>query len=335
MMLVARRALDVLLAELDGLADACAALAERHRGTLMAGRTLLQQALPITFGLKAAGWLGAVLEARDQVARVRTERLAAQLGGASGTLASLGDRGLDVLHELCVELDLAEPALPWHTARARVAELGAALAVASGTAAKIALDVVLLAQTEVAEVAEGAPGGSSALPQKRNPAGAVEIDACFRGVQAQASVLMGALRAEHERAAGAWQAEWPALSEALRLTGGACGRARLVVEQLQVDERRMRANLDASGGLLLSEQVMMALAPAVGRHRAQELVRAAAGRAGGGRPFRDELLADPEVAAALGPDGVAAALDPGRYLGSTPALIDRALAAHRARRRST
>jgi 3-carboxy-cis,cis-muconate cycloisomerase len=335
MMLVARRALDVLLAELDLLADACAALAERHRATPMAGRTLLQQALPITFGLKAAGWLMAVVEARDLVARVRAERLAAQLGGASGTLASLAERGLDVLRELCAELDLAEPALPWHTARARVVELGAALAVAAGTAAKIAVDVALLAQTEVAEVAEGAPGGSSALPHKRNPAGAIEVDACFRGVQAQVGVLVAAMRSEHERAAGAWQAEWPAISEAFRLAGGACGRVREVVEGLQVDVARMRANLDATGGLLLSEHVAMTLAPALGRQRAQELVRAAAGRTAGGTGFRGELLADAEIAARLGPEGVDAALDPGRYLGSAPAFVDRALAAHRTRRRGT
>jgi 3-carboxy-cis,cis-muconate cycloisomerase len=334
MMLVSRRALGVLLAELDGLADACAALAERHRDTLMAGRTLLQQALPITFGLKAAGWLGAVLEARDQVARMRSERLAAQLGGASGTLASLGDRGLDVLRELCAELDLAEPVLPWHTARARVVELGAALTAAGGTAAKIALDVVLLAQTEVAEVSEGAPGGSSALPQKRNAVGAVEADACFRGLLGQVAVLNASMRAEHERPAGAWQAEWPAVSEAFRLAGGACGRMRRVLEQLRVDERRMRANLDATGGLLVAEQVSMALAASVGRQRAQELVQAAAGRAAEGGAFREELLAEPEIASRLGADGVDAALDPGRYLGSTSALIDRALAAHHARRRS-
>ena len=334
MMLVARRALDVLLAELDGLADACAALAVRHRRTLMAGRTLLQQALPVTFGLKAAGWLVAVLEARDQVALVRDGRLAVQLGGASGTLASLGDRGLDVLRELSTELGLAEPVLPWHTARARVVELACALAGAAGAAAKIALDVTLLAQTEVAEVAEGEPGGSSALPHKRNPAGSVEVDACFRGVQAQVSVLVGAQRAEHERAAGAWQAEWPALSEALRLAGGACGRARQVVEQLRVDEGRMRANLDLGGGLMLSEHVAMALATRIGRDAAHRRVEAAARRAGGAAgTFRDELLADPEVAAHLGPEGVDRALDPAGYLGSTPALIDRALAAHGARRR--
>ncbi|HSR23592.1 MAG TPA: 3-carboxy-cis,cis-muconate cycloisomerase [Candidatus Eisenbacteria bacterium] len=335
MMLVARQALDVLLAELDALAGACAALAVRHRHTLMAGRTLLQQALPVTFGLKAAGWLVAVLEARDQVALVRDGRLAVQLGGASGTLASLGDRGLDVLRELSAELGLAEPVLPWHTARGRVVEVACALAGAAGAAAKIALDVTLLAQSEVAEVAEGAPGGSSALPHKRNPAGSVEVDACFRGVQAQVSVLVGAQRAEHERAAGAWQAEWPALSEALRLAGGACGRARQVVEQLRVDEGRMRANLDLGGGLMLSEHVAMALAARIGRDAAHRRVEAAARRAAGGAAatFRDELLADPEVAAHLGPEGVDRALDPAGYLGSTPALIDRALAAHGARRR--
>lgn len=333
MMLVARRALDVLLAELDGLAGACAALADRHRSTLMPGRTLLQQALPITFGLKAAGWLMATLEAGDAVRAVRANRLAVQLGGASGTLASLGDRGLDVLAGLAAELDLPEPVLPWHATRGRIVELALALAAAGGAAAKIAVDVALLMQSEVAEVAEGAPGGSSALPQKRNPVGAVEVDACFRGLQAQVAVLVASQRVEHERAAGAWQAEWPALSEAFRLAGGACGRARAVVEGLRVDSDRMRANLDVSGGLMLAEHVAMVLAAKVGRSAAQGAVQAAAGRAvaGGGRPFREELLADPAVAAHLAPAEVEAALDPAGYLGSTPALIERALAAHRRR----
>lgn len=335
MMLVSRRALDVLLAELDGLAAASAALADRHRDTLMPGRTLLQQALPITFGLKAAGWLVASMEAADAVRTVRFGRLAVQFGGASGTLASLGHRGLDVLARLAAELDLAEPVVPWHAARGRVVELALALAAAGGAAAKIALDVALLMQTEVAEVAEGAPGGSSALPQKRNPVGAVEVDACFRGLQAQVAVLVGSQRVEHERAAGAWQAEWPALSEAFRLAGGACGRARIVVEELRVDASRMRANLDVSGGLMLAEHVAMVLAARVGRSAAQRVVQAAAGRtSAGGGPFREELMADPEVTAHLTPGEVDAALDPAGYLGSTPALIERALAAHRERARS-
>ncbi len=332
LMLVSRRALDVLLDEAGGLAGACAALAGRHSATLMAGRTLLQQALPITFGLKAAGWLVAVLEARERLADVRARRLAVQLGGASGTLAALGDRGLDVLRRLAAELGLPEPVLPWHSARGRVAELGGALALAAGAAGKIALDVALLAQTEVGEVAEAAPGGSSALPHKRNPVAAVEVNACVRGLDAQVAVLNGALLAEHERAAGAWQAEWPALAEAFRLAGGAVGRTREAVAGLRVDERRMRANLELTGGLLLSEQVLMALAPRVGRRRAAELVRGAAGRASAaGRTFREELLADDDVAAHLGPEAIEAALDPGRYLGATPALIDRALALHRNR----
>jgi 3-carboxy-cis,cis-muconate cycloisomerase len=265
---------------------------------------------------------------------VRSRRLAVQLGGASGTLASLGDRGLDVLARLAAELDLAEPVMPWHAARGRVVEVAAALAEAGGAAAKIALDVALLMQTEVAEAAEGAPGGSSAMPQKRNPVGAIEVDACFRGLQAQVSVLVASQRVEHERAAGAWQAEWPALTEAFRLAGGACGRARAVVEQLRVDEGRMRANLDAGGGLMLSEHVAMVLGARVGRSAAQRAVQAAAGRASaaGGRPFRAELLADPEVTAHLSAAEVDAALDPAGYLGSTPALIERALAAHRERK---
>jgi 3-carboxy-cis,cis-muconate cycloisomerase len=334
MMLVARRALDVLLTELDGLAGACAVLADRHRGTVMAGRTLLQQALPITFGLKAAGWLLAVLEARDAVARVRATRLAVQLGGASGTLAALGDRGLDVLAGLASALGLAEPVLPWHAARSRIVELALALATAGGAAAKIALDVALLAQTEVAEVSEGSPGGSSAMPHKRNPAGAVEVDACFRGLQAQVGVLVAAQRVEHERAAGAWQAEWPALSEAFRLAGGACGRARAVVEDLRVDEARMRANLAASGGLPLAEHVAAVLGQRAGHEAARRLVQEAAARAStGGRSFREELLAEPAVAAHLKPAELDAALEPEAYLGSTEALIERALQAHLGRRR--
>src|SRR5262249_43300526 len=196
-------------------------------------------------------------------------------------------------------------------ARGRIVALGLGLAAAGGAAAKIALDVALLMQTEVAEAVEGSPGGSSALPQKRNPVGAVEVDACFRGLQAQVAVLVASQRVEHERAAGAWQAEWPALSEALRLAGGACGRGRGGVEQLRGDERRMRANLDLSGGLMLAEHVSMVLAARVGRSDAHRLVQAAAGRtSAGGRPFRDELLADPDVAAHLGPAEVDAALDP-------------------------
>jgi 3-carboxy-cis,cis-muconate cycloisomerase len=334
MMLVARRGLDLLDDDLGALAGAAATLAEQHRATLLPGRTLLQQALPTTFGLKAAGWLVAVLEARARLRDVAHRRLAVQLGGAVGTLAAFGDRGFDVVRALSAELDLAEPLVPWHTARGRLVELGTALALAAGTAGKIAQDIVLLAQSEVAEVSERrAPGrgGSSTLPQKRNPVGAVETLACVRSVNAQADILIGAMTQEHERAAGAWQAEWPALAEALRLTAGAVSRAVELLSGLDVHVARMRRNLDASGGLLMAESVMMALAPRIGRQRAQELVtRAAALAADSGRSLREALLAEPTMAAQLKAEELDAALDPLDYLGSAGAFIDRALAAYQA-----
>jgi 3-carboxy-cis,cis-muconate cycloisomerase len=226
---------------LDGVVAACAGLAREHRDTPMAGRTLLQQALPVTFGLKAAGWLVGVAEAR---ATLRTVPLAAQLGGGAGTLAALGDRGPAVLAAFAARLGLAEPPLPWHGARGRVAELGAALAVAAGAVEKIALDVVLLAQTEVAEVSE--PGGrSSAMPHKRNPAAAIRARAAARSVRAAAGVLLEAMAGEHERAAGAWHSEWTALTDALAGTGGAAWAVRESLEGLTVHPDRMRANLEA------------------------------------------------------------------------------------------
>jgi 3-carboxy-cis,cis-muconate cycloisomerase len=300
----------------------------------MAGRTLLQQALPITFGLKAAGWLGGVLAASDALLAARS-RLAVQLGGAAGTLSAFGDRGPEVVSQLSVRLELAEPILPWHAERSRVALLGSALGVAAGTAGKIALDVALLMQTEVAEVSEPAPGGSSAMPHKRNPVAAVEIDAAVRGAQAQAAVLLSAMRAEHERAAGAWQAEWPALSDALLLTGGAVGRAAAMVGGLRVDERRMRGNLELTGGLILSEQLMMALAAPLGRPRAEELVRAAVERARErGRSFEAEVSEDSRILEHLTREQVAAALEPESWLGSAATFVEAALTVYRDTRRS-
>jgi 3-carboxy-cis,cis-muconate cycloisomerase len=248
MMLIAKRGVDLLLTDLGGLADGCARLADRHRTSVMAGRTLLQQAVPITFGLKAAGWLMGVTEAAERLAELRRGRLAVQLGGAAGTLASFGDAGFEVAAGLAHSLGLVEPPLPWHAERTRIAQLGSALAIAAGASGKIALDILLLAQTEVGEVAEGEPGGSSAMPHKRNPVAAIEADACARGAAAQAAVLIGSLRAEHERAAGAWQAEWHAVGEAFRLTSGAVARTRASVGHLVVDVARMRSNLRLGGG---------------------------------------------------------------------------------------
>jgi 3-carboxy-cis,cis-muconate cycloisomerase len=242
-MLVSRRALDLIIETLGGVAGECARLAEDHRSAPMAGRTLLQQAVPTTFGLKAAGWLGGVLDARRGLRRIREERLAVQLGGAAGTLSALGDAGPEVARLLADELGLAESP-PWHTNRARIAELGAALAVAAGAVAKIGLDVALMSQTEVGEVAEAEGGRSSAMPHKRNSVGSVLAVACARVVNGHVSVLLSSMPQEHERAAGPWHAEWPALSGALAFTAGAADGARRALSGLQVDPERMRANLE-------------------------------------------------------------------------------------------
>jgi 3-carboxy-cis,cis-muconate cycloisomerase len=336
MMLIARRGLDVILADLEKAAAAAATLADRHRTTIMAARTLLQQALPTTFGLKVAGWLIAIVEARSELARVAQTRLAVQFGGAGGTMAALADRGLDVARELSAELALAEPTLPWHTARARVVEVASALGVAAGVSGKVALDVVLLAQTEVGEVSERAGAGrgvSSALPHKRNPVDAIEILAGVRGISAQVAVLQSAMVQEQERAAGAWQAEWPAFAEALRLAGGAASRLASLLIGLQVDPERMRRNLDLSGGTIMAEHVAMLLGERLDRVMARALVDAAvATSTATGRPFKDVLAGDSAITTHLKPEELDAALDPSRYLGVAGPLIDRALAAYRAQK---
>jgi len=237
--LVARDATAIIVTELDGVAHTSAELADAHRATVTAGRTLLQQAVPTTFGLKAASWLVGIVHARGRLAQLR---LPAQLGGAAGTLAALGDDALDVLHAYAEELDLPEPVLPWHTRRLPIAELGAALAVAAGFCAKIALDLTLLAQTEVDEIRLPPGGASSTMPHKRNPVGPVLTRACAEHVRAAAGVLLD-LEHEHERAAGAWHAEWKALADALAFTGGAAASLRETLERIEVDPERMRANL--------------------------------------------------------------------------------------------
>jgi 3-carboxy-cis,cis-muconate cycloisomerase len=334
MMLIVQRGLGYVLEDLDRAAAAAASLADRHRATLMAARTLMQQALVTTFGLKAAGWLAAIVDARAEVDRVRRTQLAVQFGGAAGTLASLLDKGLAVAHTMAAELNLVEPVLPWHTARARVAEVANALGIAAGVAGKGALDVVLLAQTEVGEVAEGTAdgeGGSSTLPQKHNPVQSVAILTAVRGVQAQVALLQGAIAQEHERAAGAWQAEWPALSETLRLAGGAVSRLADVLAGLQVDSQRMRHNLDLTGGLIMAESVVTAMSKRVDRVTARKLVDAAVATAEeGGQTFAELLAQDPSIGLYLRPGELTDALDPAGYLGASDALIDRALAAHRA-----
>src|SRR5919198_63301 len=253
--LVARQARELVIADLGGVGAACARLAEEHRDGVMAARTLLQQATPTTFGLKAAGWLVAVVQARAALRRVE---LPAQLGGASGTLAALGDHGLDVLQAYARELELPEPVVPWHTARLPFAELGGGLTLVVGVADKVALDLALLGQTEIGEVREPPDGGSSTMPHKRNPVGSTLVRACALHARAAASVLAAALPQGQERAAGAWQAEWGALSEALAFTGGAVSWLRQTLEGLEVDTERMRANIRPE---TLSEAERFGLAP--------------------------------------------------------------------------
>ncbi|WP_239088501.1 3-carboxy-cis,cis-muconate cycloisomerase [Planosporangium mesophilum] len=329
MSLVAKRASAVIESHLAACADRLAALADEHRHTVQIGRTLLQQALPTTFGVVCAGWLVALDEARTGLARVRAERLAVQLGGAVGTLASLGEHGPRVADLLADELGLATPTLPWHTARGRVAELAAALGVVAGALGTVALDVTLLSQTEVAEVAEGTGGGSSAMPHKRNPARSVLVNACAHRVPGLVATVFAALPQEAQRAAGRWQAEWETVTELLRLTGGAAGHTRALLADLRVDPVRMRANLDAGGGLTMAESAVGRLAGAMGRERARAAVTAASklARESGGT-LRDALLDDPEVRAAVGSDELDAALEPASYLGAAEVFVDRALRAH-------
>jgi 3-carboxy-cis,cis-muconate cycloisomerase len=316
-MLVARGGLRLVIGELDGVLSACADLARAHRGTVMSGRTLLQQAVPTTFGAKAGCWLVSLVEARRRLVEIQDARLAVELGGAAGTLAALGDRGLEVLRLLAEELELAEPVVPWHSSRVRIAELGAALDVTAGVLAKIGVDVALLAQSEVGEVREPAGrGGSSTMPHKRNPVGSALVVACAAQVHGAAGVLSGAPVSEHERGLGGWQSEWAPLSQALACTGGGAAAIREVLSGLEVDRGRMRSNMSE---LLGAEHASFLLAERMGRARAHELV----GEAARSESFRGGLLA-----AGLTPDEVDRVLDPSGYLGAAEAFVDRALACY-------
>ncbi|MFC0529669.1 3-carboxy-cis,cis-muconate cycloisomerase [Phytohabitans kaempferiae] len=316
-MLVARDALGLIIADLTAAAEAAARLAGAHRDTPVAARTLLQQALPTTFGLVAAGWLTALDGVVDRLAGVRDTRLAVQLGGAAGTLAAFDSPS--IVERLAAELDLPAPDLSWHTDRTRVADLAGALGTACGIVGKVAGDVVLFAQTEVGEVVEGAPGGSSSLPHKQNPVAAVSARACAAQAPGLAGTLLASMGHEHQRAAGAWHAEWAPFTGLLRSTGSAAHWLARCLAHLRVDPGRMRANLDATGGALLAERIGAALAPKVGATEAHDLVRAAVAS---GRPLAEALAAHFDQAE------LDALLDPASYLGAAPALTDRALKRH-------
>lgn len=337
-MLVASRALALLLDDLDRTAAALAGLAAEHRDTPMPGRTLTQHAVPVTFGLKAAGWRSLVLDARRRLAAVRSA-LPVQLGGAAGTLAAFhafaeGDGqpadpglGLRLLAGYAAETGLAEPRLPWHTLRTPVADLAGALAFAAGALGKLGADVSLLSRTEIGEVSEGSGGGSSAMPHKANPVRATLIAAAARQVPALASVLYGCLAAEDERPPGAWHAEWQPLREALRLAGGAARDAAELTEGLRVHTHRMRDNLQATGGLIVSEHLAAALSAVIGRSPARAALERAARRATNeGIGLDQALQEEPAIAGALPTGRLRELADPANYLGSAQALVDRALA---------
>jgi len=382
-MLLARRALDASRADLERAADAAAHLAATHRGSVMIGRTQLQQAVPVTFGVVAAGWLSGLDAAIDGVAAAREARLAVQFGGATGTLASLGAGGDRVKALFAEEVGLPDPALPWHTERLRIIDVAIAMARVTAALGKIARDVALLAQTEVAEVAEGpgdgpgegraearaeapahgaaqrpahgpargaahgpahgtghtngtAPrrGGSSAAPNKANPVAAVAILGCARQVPGLVATVVASAEQEHQRAAGAWHAEWQPFTDILRLASSAAAWGAELLTGLQVDTARMAANLASAGGLPLAERVTALLATVLGGPQAHELVASAAARAASsGLPLRDVLLAAPELEerldeAGITPGQIEAALDPAGYLGSSADFITAALRAH-------
>ncbi len=329
-----RDGLRLMRGELDAIAAGLARLAETHRRTIMAGRTHLQHALPTTFGLKCAVWLQPILAHLQRLDELRPRVEVVEFGGAAGTLASLGDRGVAVLEELARELGLGAPAAPWHVARDGVAEAVGFLGLVCGSLAKIATDVILLCQTELAEVSEPhqeGRGGSSTMPQKRNPIASEYILAAARAVQALVPVMQGAMAADQERATGPWQAEMLALPQAFVLAHGAAQHAHAIADALVVDPDRMRRNLEASGGLIMAEAVMMGLAPSLGREAAHHLVRRACDRAlAEHTSLHDALLREPAVAERLDAAAIARLTEPANYLGAADAFIDRVLAVARA-----
>ncbi|MFE9534594.1 adenylosuccinate lyase family protein [Streptomyces sp. NPDC006691] len=342
-MLVAQRALRVIRGDLVRTAAALAESAVRYRDTVMAGRTLALQAVPTTFGLKAAGWRQLVLDAERRVGHVLDGGLPVSLGGAAGTLAGYleyarldGEESLDpgehldrLVEAFAAETGLARPVLPWHTLRTPMADLAAALAFTAGALGKIAVDVQSLTRTEVAEVAEpfvAGRGGSSAMPHKRNPVLATLIRSAALQVPALASALTQCMLSEDERSGGAWHAEWQLLRECLRLTGGAAHTAVELTEGLEVRPERMLTNLGLTGSQIVSERIVAVLAPKLGKVVAKRLLGDASALAGRtGRPLADVLAETPELTGLIAEKELVALCDPTAYTGMAGALVDRAV----------
>ncbi|MEP7208850.1 MAG: 3-carboxy-cis,cis-muconate cycloisomerase [Casimicrobiaceae bacterium] len=330
-----RAALDLLDADYARLSAALAGLAQREAETLLAGRTWLQQALPITLGVKVAGWLSAVERDRTRLAAVRAHALVLQFGGAAGTLASLEGHGLAVAEALGAALDLAVPELPWHAQRDRIAECAAVLGIAVGTLGKIARDVSLLMQTEIGEAFEpsgAGRGGSSTMPHKRNPVSAAVVLAAAIRVPPLVATMLAAMVQEHERGLGGWHAEWDTLPEIFGLAAGALAETLRVASDLEVDRPRMRANLDITRGLLAAEGVALALGRTLGKQDAHRLMEAASHRAvAEQRHLRAVLDEMPEVHARLDAADLDRLFDPGAATGAAAQWITRVLAARTTR----
>jgi 3-carboxy-cis,cis-muconate cycloisomerase len=329
-MLTLRAGIDALLADIGRAIAGFARLARQHRNTPAVARTWLQHALPMPFGLKLAEYAAALHRSRLRLRRLRRETLALQFGGAAGTLASLGDKGWLVAEKLAQELELILPEAPWHTHRDRIAEAASVLAIVAGTCGKIARDVQLLMQTDVAEAFEPSGegrGGSSTMPHKRNPVAAATALAAATMAPNLAATIFAAQVQDHERSAGPWHAEWPVLPMLLLVTSGALAATVDIAEGLEVDAARMRVNLDATHGLIMAEAVTFALAEKIGKSEAHHLVEAASKKAvAGKKDLREVLARDTKVAAHLNADQLTKLFEPMAYLGISQALIDRLLA---------
>ena len=328
-----REALARIETDLHATGGALAVQIAAHRSVIMVGRTWMQHALPITVGIKLAGWLDALTRHRERIAKVRRDIAVLQFGGAAGTLASLGTRGLDVSNALAAELGLAAPSLPWHAHRDRVPEVATTLGLLVGTLGKIARDMALMMQTEVGEAfepagAEGsARGGSSAMPHKRNPVACAAILAAATRMPGLVSTMLAAMVQEHERALGSWQAEWETLPEIVCLASGALARTREVVAGMTFDAARMRANLDLTHGLVMAEAITLALGERMGQLAAHERIAAACRRATDeGKALRAVLDEDAEIKALLPAAELDRLFDAAGYLGMAEQFVDRALA---------
>ena len=329
-MLTLRAGIDALLADIDRAIAGFAGLARKHRNTAIVARTWLQHALPMPFGLKLAEYAAALHRSKLRLARLREETLALQFGGAAGTLAALGDTGQSVSEALAFALKLPLPDAPWHTHRDRFAEAASVLAIIAGTCGKIARDVQLMMQTDVAEAFEPSGedrGGSSTMPHKRNPVAAATALAAAIMAPNLAATMFAAQIQDHERSAGPWHAEWPTLPMLLLITSGALAAIVDIAEGLEVDAARMRANLDATHGLIMAESVTFALADKIGRSEAHHLVEAASKQAvAEKRDLRDVLASDPKVTRQLDAKKLADLFEPMAYQGVSQTMIDRLLA---------